>query len=324
MTGNCVGVASSKENNGVEFISVIISLYNQRRFIRTILSSLLSQTTAVPYEILLCDDGSSDNVLTEVSKWSSGHSDIDMRYIWQPDKGFRLSRSRNNGIRSARGDVLVFSDGDMWLAPYFLEDHVAAHIEPKRLVCGATLSVAIDDNMLANDSVSFNPELIDPTQATFSRRALWLATERPWMACTGANFSIRTVDSLLFDETFEGWGSEDRDLSFRLYERGLQPHLIGRVGAVDLRIEGATVAWNPFKGGETAGIIAVLKSKLALWRKYPGNLMAPSLSLVERCHFNASTGKWWWGPPRGDASVFEILSDFEKWLERGRSTDQCC
>src|SRR5688572_12389836 len=110
-------------------ISLIVSCYNQNPWMDTVLSSAIAQDSATPFEILLCDDGSNDGVFETVRRLASS-SDVDLRYVWQPDRGFRLSRSRNNGIRSARGSILVFVDGDTWLAPSFLHDHWNAHRKP--------------------------------------------------------------------------------------------------------------------------------------------------------------------------------------------------
>lgn len=150
-----------------------------------------------------------------------------------------------------------------------------AHRKADRLVCGATISVSVNKHTLKRSAVSFDPELIDPAHLTLKHRSAWLNTHRPWMACTGPNFSIRRKDGEFFDEAFEGWGSEDRDLSYRLYEKGLHVHLLRRVGAIDVRVKGAAVPWNPFKGADTAGVVALLKSKLTLFRKYPDDLMTP-------------------------------------------------
>lgn len=292
-------------------VSVIVSCYNQKTFLPRLLTCLATQTSVVELEVILCDDGSSDGMLDELRSYLAGHVELDVRYIWQPDEGFRLSRSRNNGIRCAKGQILVFVDADMWLPPFFLQYHLDAHSVPHRLVCGMT-DYAIESDPQTD---SAQPTYVRATtRLTSVCRATWLQTDRPWMACGGANFSIRRADIIYFDERFEGWGSEDRDFAYRLYKKGLSIYLIPRVCALDVHRGDAKVAWNPFKGGDSEGIIAMLKSKAQLLQKYPGDLMLPSLDLVRCCHFDSLTDSWSWGPRREDVSAGEILFEFEAWL----------
>ena len=69
----------------------------------------------------------------------------DIRYIWQPDKGFRLAKSRNNAVRCARGDILLFLDGDTVASSDLLSKHIEAHGRPRSLVCGSRSHVFTGD-----------------------------------------------------------------------------------------------------------------------------------------------------------------------------------
>lgn len=44
-------------------------------------------------------------------------------HAWQEDKGFRLAESRNNALRMAHGDYIVFIDGDIIMERHFIADH---------------------------------------------------------------------------------------------------------------------------------------------------------------------------------------------------------
>ena len=294
-------------------LSVILAVYNQERFLPALLSSLEAQDCPVPYEVIVCDDGSTDATADRLRACRA----LDIRHIWQPNRGFRVARSRNNGIRCAQGEVLVFLDGDSIVRPFFLRDHWDAHSEPGRLVCGSYQNVGLRSRGLPADAAEYLARLPDPNAGSDrSERRPWLDTDRPWMACTSGNMSVERSRVVLFDEDFNGWGSEDRDFAYRAYRSGVRVFLLERVGLVHLWQQTESVPWNPGKGGDAASVIAALTSKLRLYRKYPGEVMAPSLDLVRYCRYDERADTWRIGVVRKDVTVDAIFAEFEAWLAR--------
>ena len=84
-------------------ISVILPLYNGRRFFRQAIDSILAQTLA-PIEIFVVDDGSTDDSTRELPIHPS------LRLIRQPNTG--VASARNRGIKESRGNILAFLDQD--------------------------------------------------------------------------------------------------------------------------------------------------------------------------------------------------------------------
>ena len=306
----------SKDRAGRPAISLILAVYNQRRLAPIVLSSISAQVIGAPFEVLICDDGSSDEILHSIAGWASEAPALDVRYIWQPNLGFRKSRSVNNGIRNAQGEILVFADGDGWLSPFFLQDHWTAQQTPGRLVCGFRQELILDRELLPESDTELLKRVLAEKCNDPEERTELLRSDRPWMACTGCNFSVNKSDVLMYDEEFEGWGSEDRDLAYRLYTSGLNIHLFPRPNMVHLKGRNTAAEWNPIQGGGHDAIVAALQSKLALRRKYPDDTMMPSLSLVKHCYLNAATDKWALGPARAAVSEDEILNEFAAWRAR--------
>jgi glycosyltransferase involved in cell wall biosynthesis len=298
-------------------ISVILSVYNQARYLPAVLTSFERQDAPVPFELIVCDDGSVDETRARLAACTT----LDVRHVWQPNRGFRVARSRNNGIRVAQGDVLVFMDGDMIPRPRMLRDHWDAHqSEPGSLVCASTQNVQITTRDLQDDGLQrFERLAHDDSGSDRDERLAWMRGPRPWMACTSGNMSIERHRTPLFDERFQGWGSEDRDFAYRAYAAGLRVALLDGIQALHLWVIDDTVAWNPTKGGDNGSIVSALRSKLALARKYPGDLMAPSLELVRYCHHDPRDDRWTIGGLRPDVSVAGVLAEFEAWLDRHES-----
>jgi glycosyltransferase involved in cell wall biosynthesis len=307
-------------------IALVISCYNQERWVDLTLPSAMAQRVDVPFEIIICDDGSSDRGFDRVRRLAAG-SDADIRYVWQPDRGFRLSRSRNNGIRCARGRVLVFVDGDSWLAPTFLQDHWQAHQDLPALVCGMRVTVNVPAARLDRFDPAILGSLSSRVQAEQLRQQRWAASDAPWMACLGGNFSVPRSTDVYFDEGFESWGSEDRDLAFRLSQIGLRPRLLANPNAVHIRVAGECGAVTRHDE-----VVAFLRNKLRLQAKYPNGELGASLTSVTHCHLDPDTQQWSIGPRRRNRSVDDVFAEFRAWaagspsdassLARGESVDR--
>jgi uncharacterized protein (DUF1919 family)/GT2 family glycosyltransferase len=89
-------------------ISIIVPIYNVERFLLSTLDSLIHQNGDVDYEILLIDDGSTDKSADICDKYACEYSKISV--IHKSNGG--LSSARNAGIDAARGEYLMFVDGD--------------------------------------------------------------------------------------------------------------------------------------------------------------------------------------------------------------------
>ena len=92
--------------------SVVIPLYNKSEHIIHTLESVLAQTME-DFEILVIDDGSSDDSLEMAQKVASPK----IRIFQQKNQG--VSVARNVGIENARGEYISFLDADdVWHADY--------------------------------------------------------------------------------------------------------------------------------------------------------------------------------------------------------------
>lgn len=89
-------------------VSVIVSTYNRGRFVCEAVESVLNQTFR-DFEVIVVDDGSTDNTHDLLKKYASS-----IHYIYQRNKG--RSAARNSGIRLCRGGYVAFlDDDDIWL-----------------------------------------------------------------------------------------------------------------------------------------------------------------------------------------------------------------
>lgn len=101
-------------------VSIVIPVYNVRKYIGETLGSVLSQTYS-NIEIVVVDDGSTDGSSEVIEEFCRTTHRI--QYIHQPNSG--VSEARNAGIRASKGQYIAFLDGDdLWL-PSKLEKQIA-------------------------------------------------------------------------------------------------------------------------------------------------------------------------------------------------------
>lgn len=109
-------------------VSVIIPTFNRSELIGRAIKSVLAQTRQ-PNEIILVDDGSTDETRTLI------HQNFPMvKYFRQRNNG--VSSARNAGIRMANGDWIAFLDSDdEWLPKKLAEQMNALSTQPNLKVC---------------------------------------------------------------------------------------------------------------------------------------------------------------------------------------------
>lgn len=96
----------------LKMISIVIPLYNKEKSIASTLQTVLNQTFS-NYEIVIVNDGSTDNSVAEVEKVQ----DSRIRLIHQQNAG--VSAARNRGIKEALGELIAFLDADdEWMPEY--------------------------------------------------------------------------------------------------------------------------------------------------------------------------------------------------------------
>lgn len=121
-----------------EKVSIIIAIYNLEEYLRECLDSIINQTYT-NIEIILVDDGSTDNSLQIMNEYSKK----DSRIICISQKNMGPGMARNKGLEKATGKYISFVDGDDFIFPDFV----------KKLV-----SIIKDDDLYSYCGISVNGE----------------------------------------------------------------------------------------------------------------------------------------------------------------------
>lgn len=201
-------------------VSVIIPVYNCEKFLDSALESVFSQTYPAELQVIVVDDGSSDQT-PDIAKRYSG-----VEYLYQENSG--VSAARNTGLEVAEGDMIAFLDADdMWKPEKLREQMLFMEENP-----GIPVTGTYAENFLESGA-----EL--PT---------WIQRQENWQKLDDHIIpSTMAVRKLVFDDV-GGFDTsmpsgEDTDWLWRVKEAGFKTDIIEKF-LVKRRFHGANLSWK--------------------------------------------------------------------------------
>ena len=184
-------------------ISVIVPVYNDEKYVKNCLSSIVDQTFK-DIEIIVVDDGSTDNSGIICDEFSA--NDPRIKVIHKQNKG--VSDSRNKGLEVASGDYICFVDSDDWIESDYFEK-MAPIIASKKysIILNSLVHERINGQISANPILK-NKEMLSE-EAIY---ALFRGNMFPWGVCA-TFFNKNTVEKIRFNtDSFFG---EDFEFKYK-------------------------------------------------------------------------------------------------------------
>ncbi len=216
-------------------ITVILSSYNRPDMLRKSLLSL-SKQSVLPYEVIITDDGSNIDIPAKIGDILP-MMNFKLKYIWQPDRGFRLSKARNNAIREVKSDYVVFMDQDIIHTRGYIAAY-AENMKENEFLTAYILYLSSEQSKKINEASILSGRFmqdIDVSQRKkmiklyykdvfyyYQRKFILRNDHRPKVR--GGYFGLPLkyiLDINGFDENYVGWGWEDDDFGRRLYKNGI-------------------------------------------------------------------------------------------------------
>lgn len=113
-----------------ELVSVIIPLYNHKQYIEECLDSVLTQDVS-NIELLLLDDGSSDNGFDIACRWKESHSDRFARIQFEQQANAGITHTFDRLIKKSTGRFIVILASDDVLLPGSISQRLSLFSESK-------------------------------------------------------------------------------------------------------------------------------------------------------------------------------------------------
>ena len=220
--------------------TVIAAFYNRIDYLKLVLAGFERQTNK-NFEVIIADDGSSEDIVKEIESISKNHSFL-IKHIWQEDKGFRKNRILNQAILASNSDYLIFIDADCIPHSRFVEEHIknkshGVSLTGRRVNLSEKITTQLTADKIKEGVLESRTSLLI-TDGLFGKsydvekgfyfensflRNYFNKKSRGLLGC---NFSIHKADILRingFDERYEAPSiGEDSDVQFRLELIGIK------------------------------------------------------------------------------------------------------
>lgn len=239
-------------------ISVVVPCYNRAAYLEVLLTSLT--WSAVPpsdFEVIVVNDGGVDHVGTVAHSWVQRGLDIRLLQLRTQGLPRNNARARNAGLREARHPIVIQTDPDI----VFTSDVLQRARDTLAPGCFYSVSGYYPLTQEATLELAFGND----GPCTSAAAYLACAEGRPNQVLSpdgvgglhGA-FACAAADLIHaggYDESFEHWGWEDRELLVTLAHLGLARHIMPDTPVVHL--------WHPILRGETLRDALAAKGQLS-------------------------------------------------------------
>jgi glycosyltransferase involved in cell wall biosynthesis len=203
-------------------ISVVIPTRGRPRELELCLRALaIREDSDTSAEVIVVDDGGRGEARAIAAPFRDR---LRLEVLEAAGGSGNRARARNQGVRAARGRVVLLLDDDMIAPPRLLSSHAAAYAARERIaVLGRRRRVSHEGWSRSLDldriAAAAAPDLRE--ESLGDPRCLELGWSF-FATCHASAPRRELLDAGLFDEAFVGWGFEDTELAYRLARRGIE------------------------------------------------------------------------------------------------------
>ncbi len=197
------------------YFSVVIPTYNRLDMLLRVLDALEAQTDAPAFELIVINDGSTDDTDRVMSQRRG------VTFRTQPNSG--PGCARNHGVSLANGKFIIFIGDDTVPEPRFLSEHARVHHETNDDPLVACLGYT---GWPRSERVTAFMDYINDYGLQFGYKLIKHGQVVPFNFFYTSNISIdrQLLAAHPFDTTFPSAAWEDIELAYRLDAKGLKIH----------------------------------------------------------------------------------------------------
>lgn len=203
-------------------LSIVIPVFNGWALTAQCLRSLAEHTPQRFYEVLVVDNGSTDETVTELEPL--GRELFDQRFTrLRQENNLNFGPACNLGARASIGELLLFLNNDTLLSPRWPGPLLQAFDQEPGLAAAGPLLLYPDTERVQHLGVVFTPSLgTDHLYCQFPAEHPVVGRSRQLQALTAAALVVRRERFFEVGGFHEGYrnGGEDMELCLRLRQRG--------------------------------------------------------------------------------------------------------
>lgn len=230
-------------------ISVIISTYNNPKWLEKTLWGYMCQTRKAD-EIIIADDGSRDDTRLLVESYKA---QLPIKHVWHPDNGFQKTVILNKALCEATGDYVIFTDQDLVPRADFIATHEHYAGRGYFLSGGCfLLPMNVSESCTFEDiqsgrfftigwlkgqgvKMSFKCTKLVQNRLFSSFMNHITTTKATWNGGNASGFRDELLAVNGFDERMQ-YGAEDREFGERLFNNGMHSKQI-RYSAIIMHLD---------------------------------------------------------------------------------------
>lgn len=232
-------------------VSVIFTTYNSPDWLEKVLIGFFQQTHK-EFEIVIADDGSRSETRDLIERLKNS-SPVPIQHIWQEDDGFQKCRILNKAILAAKGDYLIFTDGDCIPRNDFVAQHVRLS-EPNTYLSGGYFKLPMNISLAITEEDIINQRPFDKdwlmsqgmkkthkfmkltAKGKWADFLNWISpTRKTWNGHSASCHKEHILAVNGFEETMQ-YGGQDCEFGDRLVNYGLKTKRI-RYSAVCVHLD---------------------------------------------------------------------------------------
>lgn len=203
--------------------TVIIPTYNRSKILKDCLERLTKQDfVKSEYELIIIDDGSTDNTKKIVEKFIK-KSSVEIKYLYQKNQGQGIAR--NYALRYAKGKIIIFTGDDILVLPDFIKQHLRFHrkyTKPNEAVLGFVgwdlrLEITSFMEWLTNGSAVLGK--FGGHQFAFEKLKGKKKANYNFFYTSNISLKRDLIRKHPFDSRFSSYGWEDIELGYRLTKK---------------------------------------------------------------------------------------------------------
>ena len=208
----------------MKLVSVIIPTYNRAEMLCQCVDSVLD-STYTSLEILIVDNNSSDNTVELIK---SKYCDEQRVKLFPLKRNMMAAGGRNEGIKHAKGDYLLFVDNDNVVFPDMIEKLIDQMERDKQIGLVGPLSVD-QENTIWLASGDYNFFTSRPVTLYSGRKIDDVKMEERYVTCYSPNIMMVSRDAIEavggFDQSYYAM-YEEADFGYRILKSGYKSYII--------------------------------------------------------------------------------------------------